>query len=172
MEVRRPANGQVIGAAEISFSVVKPATSRESAYRIYISIEDDLRSKSEEALTISSYSFSARQTGVTRHADIFYEHKGNYCVDRMRVKGDVIVTLCERDKMLRFYSSDDLRLIASKEIDYEGYWSELGTRGFNIVANGNAYSIFFTAFQTGSSKICSSTASPTTVINNVSTLGH
>lgn len=68
----------------------------------------------------------------------------------MRVKGAVIVTLCERDKILRFYASEDLRLIATQDIGYEGYWSDLGTGGFDVVANGNAYSIFFTAFQTGS----------------------
>ena len=60
LEVHRPASGQAIGIAKVSFWVVKPLTSRESKYTIYVSMGDDVRSKQTEGLTISAYTFSAR----------------------------------------------------------------------------------------------------------------
>ena len=64
----------------------------------------------------------------------------------MQVKGDLIIIFCQRDANLRFYALEDLRLIATQSLLYDGYWSKISDKGFEIVANGNAYKVFFTAY--------------------------
>jgi len=68
------------------------------------------------------------------------------CVDKIKARGNVIVTLCKLNTKMTFFDSvTDLSVITSIGVSFTGHWRELGDMGFNMIQNGNGYLVFFTA---------------------------
>ena len=71
---------------------------------------------------------------------------------------------------MRIYDVKSLTLLREEDISYDGHWIEQGDRGFDVIQNGNGYTIFFAAYQNGSKNECPFGVDPGTTIK-VSTGG-
>lgn len=64
------------------------------------------------------------------------------------------MTLCKEDSKMHFYDQRDLILLTSIKIDYDGSWTKIGDYGFELMQNGNSYSVLFTASQKDKGEDC------------------
>ena len=70
------------------------------------------------------------------------------CADYLKVKGDIVVTLCERDSKLRIYDANELTMYDSIDLlEYNWDSQGFGQSGFDIIQNGNSYNIFYTSHE-------------------------
>ena len=80
--------------------------------------------------------------------------KVRQCADLIKVSGDVFVTLCNRDRMLRVYDMASMQLLQQANLTKFGSdLKRLGNSGFEIIQIGNSYNIFFTAVETVLTKV-------------------
>ena len=92
LDVRWPEGLQEIGTAKVKFTVVKPVSLNDDEYILIAS----LTTQDDSLYALVKYKFRARQTTIKTQPDayqVFDEDEA--CVDYLRARGDIIVTLCQ-----------------------------------------------------------------------------